>query len=66
MLYKNEDVPAWDTSSFLFFALDDLVILCLHLEVGLGVIANGADLGSLLANDDVTAVRALPDDVAVL
>ena len=63
---KNEDVPAWDTSSFLFFALDDLVILCLHLEVGLGVIANGADLRSLLANDDVTAVRALPDDVAVL
>ena len=29
------------------------------------MVADGADVGSLLANDDMTAVGALPDDVAV-
>jgi hypothetical protein len=43
-----------------------LVVLCLYLEVRLRMIAHGANLGCLLANDDVAAVSALPDNVAVL
>jgi hypothetical protein len=30
------------------------------------MVADGAFIGSLLANDDVTTVGTLPDDVAVL
>ena len=44
----------------------ELVVLGLHLEVSLGMIAYGTHLGSLLADDDVTAVAALPDHVVVL
>ena len=43
-----------------------LIILSLYLEVSLWVIADGALLWCLLANHDMTTVRALPDDVAVL
>lgn len=42
------------------------IIFSLNLEEGLGVCANGAYLGSDLANYDMTAVSALPDSVAVL
>ena len=37
----------------------ELIVFCLHLEVSLRVVAYGADLGSLLADDDVTTVGAL-------
>jgi hypothetical protein len=43
-----------------------LIILSLYLEVSLWVIADGALLWCLLANHDMTTVRALPDDVAFL
>ena len=43
-----------------------LVVLSLNLEVGLRMVADRADVGSLLANDDVATVGTLPDDVAVL
>ena len=42
-----------------------LVILSLNLEVALWVVANWANLWSLLAYYDVTAVRALPDAIAI-
>ena len=43
-----------------------LVVLGLYLEVRLGMVANGTYLWGLFANDDVTAVGTLPDDVAIL
>ena len=44
-----------------------LVVLCVDLEVALGMLAGGADLGSLDTDDDVTAVAALPHlDFALL
>ena len=43
-----------------------LIVLSLHLEVGLGMVADGALLGGLLANHDMAAVGALPDDIVVL
>ena len=42
-----------------------LVVLSLNLEVALWVVADWANLWSLLAYYDMTAVRALPDAVAV-
>ena len=45
---------------------EQLIVLGLHLEVSLGMVADGANLGGVLANDDVAAVGALPDDVAIL
>ena len=44
---------------------DGLVVLRLELEVALRVVTDGADGGSLLADDDVAAVGALPDAVAL-
>lgn len=43
----------------------ELVILCFNLEVALWVVADWANLRSLLAYYDMSAVRALPDAVAV-
>ena len=43
-----------------------LVVLSLYLEVCLRVVADGAYVGSLLSDDDVSAVGTLPDDIAVL
>ena len=37
------------------------VILCGDLEVALGMVADGADIGSLGADDNVAAVPAFPD-----
>ena len=45
-------------------ATDRLVVLGLDLEVALRVVAGGADLWCLLADDDMSAVGALPDDIA--
>ena len=42
-----------------------LVVLSLNLEVALWVVADWANLWSLLAYYDMTAVGALPDAVAV-
>ena len=42
-----------------------LIILGLDLEIGLGMVAHGAHLGCLLANNDVAAVAAVPNHVAV-
>lgn len=42
-----------------------LIVFCLQLEVRLRVLANRAELRSLLAYNDVTAVAALPDAIAV-
>ena len=44
----------------------NLIILGLHLEVALRMVADRADVGSLAADDDVAAVGALPDHAAVL
>ena len=41
------------------------IVLRLDLEVALRMVAGGANLGRLLADDDVAAVGALPDDVAL-
>ena len=43
-----------------------LIVFCLYLEVSLGVVADGTNLGGFLADDDVSAVAALPNDVVVL
>jgi hypothetical protein len=43
----------------------DLIIASFYLEVALWMVANRANLRSLLANYDVAAVGALPDAVAV-
>ena len=43
-----------------------LVILSLHLEIRLRMVANGTYFWSLFANDDVATVSTLPDDVAIL
>ena len=37
-----------------------LIVLLVDLEVGLRVVADGADLGGLGADDDVTTVAAFP------
>ena len=42
------------------------IVLGLDFEVGLGMGADGADHGGLLAHDDVAAVAAFPDGVAFL
>ena len=42
------------------------IVFRLNLEIALGMCANGANLGSLFADADVTAVDALPDNVLVL
>ena len=47
-------------------AAERLVVLGLYLEVSLWMVADGAYVGSLGAYDDVSAVGALPDDIAVL
>ena len=41
------------------------IILWLDLEVALRMVAGGTYLGSLLANDDVAAVGALPNDIII-
>ena len=43
----------------------DLIIASFYLEVALWMVANRANLRSLLANYDVAAVGALPDAVGV-
>lgn len=43
-----------------------LIVLSLDLEEALCVVANRADFRSFLADDDVSAVSALPNAVAVL
>lgn len=45
-------------------APQNLIIICRELEIALRMSANGADLGSVLANHEVTTVAALPDAVA--
>ena len=42
-----------------------LIVFSLDLEISLGMCANGAYFRSLLANNNVAAVRALPDHVAI-
>ena len=42
-----------------------LVIFRLNLEVALRMVAGGTDLGSLLADDDMAAVAALPDHITL-
>jgi hypothetical protein len=42
------------------------IVFGLHLEVRLRMVANGAYLRGFLANDDMSAVGTLPDDVTVL
>lgn len=42
-----------------------LIVLSVQLEVALSVVANGANLGSSFSDDDVSAVGALPNAVAV-
>ena len=44
----------------------DLIVFCLDLEVRLWMVADGAYVGSLLANYDVTAVGTLPDNITIL
>ena len=47
---------------FLFlFPEPVLIVLLANLEVGLGMVAHGAHLGSLGANNNVTAVAAFPN-----
>ena len=41
------------------------IVLSLDLEISFGVLAHGANLRSLGANHDVTAVGALPNLVAI-
>ena len=41
------------------------IVISLDLEVSLGMCANGAHTGSILANVDVSAVGALPYSIAV-
>ena len=38
-----------------------LIVLCADFKIALRMVAGGADLGSLCADDDVPAVAALPD-----
>ena len=45
-------------------ALAALKVFRLNLEVALRMVAGGTDLGSLLADDDMAAVAALPDHIA--
>ena len=47
-------------------AAQALVVLCEYLEVALWMVADGADFGCLWSDDDVSAVGALPDGIAVL
>ena len=48
------------------FEFTKLIVFRLYLEKALRMCANGANLGSLFADADVTAVDALPDNVLVL
>ena len=41
------------------------VIFSLDLKIGLGMCANGANVGGVLANHDMTAISALPDHLAI-
>lgn len=43
-----------------------LIVFCLYLEVSLGMVADWTNLGGFLADDDVSAVAALPDNIIVL
>ena len=46
-------------------ALAALKVFRLNLEVALRMVAGGTDLGSLLADDDMAAVAALPDHITL-
>ena len=43
-----------------------MIVLCLYLEVGLRMVADGADVWGFTSDDDVAAVGALPDGFTVL
>jgi hypothetical protein len=49
-----------------FSLLVCLVVLCLNLEISLRMVADGAYIRSLLADDDVPTVSTLPNNIAVL
>lgn len=68
---KSAGAPIWRAGAF--YGLRSIkmgiiagsIILSLDLEIGLGMSADGADLGSGLADDYVAAVGALPYGVSV-
>lgn len=41
------------------------IVLSLDLEITLGMLADRAELRSLLAYDDVSAIRALPNGILI-
>ena len=42
------------------------IVFCLQLKISFGMSANGANFRGFLADNDVSAVAALPDGVLVL
>ena len=60
-LFKGKKVK----KSFYLFTFLPLIVPCFNLEVALRVVANWANLRSLLANYDMAAVSALPDAIAI-
>ena len=47
------------------FDSQDSIILRFNLEVALGMVAGGTNLGSFLAYHNMTTVAALPDDITL-
>ena len=61
---ENRSGPSKE-DPLLFSGPDGLIVLPLRLEIGLGMLAGGAQQRSLLGLDNEAAVAALPPDLAV-
>lgn len=46
--------------SFIYLIKSELVVFCVDFKIALWVVADGANLGSFFAYNNVTAVTALP------
>ena len=47
--------------SFIYLIKSELVVFCVNFKIALWVVADGANLGSLFAYNNVTAVTAFPN-----
>ena len=47
--------------SFIYLIKSELVVFCVYFKIALWVVADGANLGSLFAYNNVTAVTAFPN-----
>ena len=47
--------------SFIYLIKSELVVFCVDFKIALWVVADGANLGSLFADNNMTAVTAFPN-----